>query len=99
METSHAADAGAALLLLARIAGFSLLGIEDLLRMRTCAGGLVRRQLALVGLVEQREGAVGLVDEFGALDFAVAIGVVVAELDRLEHAVGGDDLRVLGAVE
>ena len=41
----------------------------------------------------------GLLDELGARELPVLVGVVVAELHRLEHAIGVDDLDVLGAIE
>src|SRR5436190_13948420 len=85
--------------ILARIAVSRLLGVEYLLGVSTRAGNLARVEAARVVLVEQHERTVRLLDELGTVELPVAVGVVVAELHRLEHAVGGDDRRVLIAID
>ena len=61
--------------ILARIAGSRLLGVDYLLGVSTRAGNLARVAAARVVLVEQHEGAVRLLDELGAVEFPVAVGV------------------------
>ena len=67
--------------------------------MSTRSGNLARIEAARVVLVEQYERAVRLLDELGTVELPVTVGAVVAELHRLEHAVGGDDRRVLVAID